>query len=170
MEGTVKFFEQKGFFGVVQNEGGSWFFHGSAVTPGDSLMKGDSATFDVVDDPMREGRLMAVNVHRIASAEVPTQAGGNNEPNVVFISNMPYVVSRDQLIDLFSEFGTVVSARVVCDRATGQPKGFGFVEMEHDRDALLAIEQLDGKDWDGRSLTVRQARDRQQSRQAAQRS
>ena len=62
---------------------------------------------------------------------------------------------------MFSQYGTVVSAQVISDRDTGRSKGFGFVEMENDADAQAAIEGLNGNENDGRTLTVNEARPRE---------
>jgi RNA recognition motif-containing protein len=65
------------------------------------------------------------------------------------------------LEQLFSQYGTVVSAQVIADRESGRSKGFGFVEMEGDSEAQAAIEGLNGQDHDGRALTVNEARPRE---------
>jgi RNA recognition motif-containing protein len=62
---------------------------------------------------------------------------------------------------LFGEFGTVKSAEVINDRDTGRSKGFGFVEMQNDNEALAAINGMNGKEHDGRTLTVNEARPRE---------
>jgi RNA recognition motif-containing protein len=65
------------------------------------------------------------------------------------------------LEQMFSEYGNVVSAQVIADRESGRSKGFGFVEMEGDSEAQAAIEALNGKEHDGRPLTVNEARPRE---------
>ena len=78
----------------------------------------------------------------------------------VYVGNMSYEVTQADLEQLFSEHGTVESAQVIMDRATGRSKGFGFVEMSSDGEAQSAIEALDGKDCSGRALKVNEAKPR----------
>ena len=75
----------------------------------------------------------------------------------LYVGNLPFTVTDDQLRDLFSEHGTVQSAQVVMDRDTGRPRGFGFVEMDN---AEAAIQALDNKPFGGRNLKVNLAKDR----------
>lgn len=77
----------------------------------------------------------------------------------LFVGNLPYSVSDEDLKSIFEKFGTVVSARVIMDRDTGRSKGFGFVEMGSADEAKTAMEQLDNQDVDGRSIVVNEARD-----------
>ena len=79
----------------------------------------------------------------------------------LYCGNLSYGVSSSDLEQLFSQYGTVVSAQVISDRDTGRSKGFGFVEMENDADAQAAIESLNGNENDGRTLTVNEARPRE---------
>jgi RNA recognition motif-containing protein len=78
----------------------------------------------------------------------------------LYVGNLKYTVSSEQLQDLFEQYGTVSSATVLSDRETGRSRGFGFVEMLNDDEADAAIENLDGQDFDGRRLTVNEARPR----------
>jgi len=80
----------------------------------------------------------------------------------LYVGNLPYTVTNDDLSGMLSEFGTVTSAEVIMDRATGRSKGFGFVEMSSDDEANAAIEGLNGKDQGGRSLTVNEAKPREE--------
>ena len=75
--------------------------------------------------------------------------------------NLPYEVSDEELEAVFAEYGQVVSARVITDRFSGRPRGFGFVEMGNDSEAQAAIDALNGRDLKGRPLTVNQARPRE---------
>lgn len=79
----------------------------------------------------------------------------------LFVGGLPYAMNDQALNDLFAEFGAVTSAAVITDRNTGQSKGFGFVEMEDDAQAQAAIEALNGKDIEGRSIAVSVARPRE---------
>jgi RNA recognition motif-containing protein len=76
----------------------------------------------------------------------------------LYVGNLPYSVTSDELQEMFGQHGNVTSAQVVSDRETGRSKGFGFVEMSTDEEATSAIENLNGKDMGGRSLTVNEAR------------
>ena len=76
----------------------------------------------------------------------------------LYVGNLPFSVSDDSLTELFSQAGKVESARVVRDQATGQSRGFGFVEMATDEEAQKAISQLNQKAMEGRSITVNEAR------------
>jgi RNA recognition motif-containing protein len=78
----------------------------------------------------------------------------------LFVGGLPYSVSDHQLEELFAAYGTVESARVVTDRMTGRSRGFGFVEMTSDTEAEEAKTKLNGSDYQGRTLTVNEARPR----------
>lgn len=78
----------------------------------------------------------------------------------IYAGNLSYSVTDEDLRAAFSQFGTVDSADVIMDRSTGRSKGFGFVEMGNDDEAKAAIQGLNGKDLDGRSLNVNEARPR----------
>ena len=76
----------------------------------------------------------------------------------LYVGNLPYSVADSDLQQLFGAHGTVQSAQVIMDRDTGRSKGFGFVEMGSDQEAQAAIAALNGKEVEGRSLTVNEAR------------
>lgn len=76
----------------------------------------------------------------------------------LYIGNLPYSVDSQALGEIFSEAGTVSTANVIMDRETGRSKGFGFVEMSADSEALAAIEKFNGQQVDGRALNVSEAR------------
>jgi len=76
----------------------------------------------------------------------------------LYVGNLPYSVGNSDLQRLFEAHGSVVSAQVIMDRDTGRSKGFGFVEMGNDSEAQAAIADMNGKEVDGRSLTVNEAR------------
>jgi len=80
----------------------------------------------------------------------------------LYVGNLTYGVNDGNLEQMFAQHGTVVSAQVVMDRDTGRSKGFGFVEMGSDQEAQAAIQALNGKDNDGRALTVNEARPREE--------
>lgn len=79
----------------------------------------------------------------------------------LYVGNLSYATSNAELESLFSQFGKVMSAQIIEDRLTGRSKGFGFVEMSSDEEAQEAIKNLNGKVNDGRSLTVNEARPRE---------
>ncbi len=80
----------------------------------------------------------------------------------LFVGGFPYSITSPQLEEMFSKIGKVVSANVITDRSTGQSKGFGFVEMENDKEADEAIEKLNNTELEGRKITVNVARPREE--------
>ena len=74
----------------------------------------------------------------------------------IYVGNLPWSATEEQVQDLFAEYGSVLSVKLVSDRDTGRARGFGFVEME-DADAINAIAALDGKEFDGRALRINKA-------------
>jgi RNA recognition motif-containing protein len=81
--------------------------------------------------------------------------------NKLYVGNLSFQTSDDQLVQLFSEFGTVGRATVATDRETGRSRGFGFVEMGSAEAATAAISALDGQMFEGRTLTVNVAKPRE---------
>jgi len=79
----------------------------------------------------------------------------------IYVGNLRYGVTEDILKELFEEFGEVVSAKVIRDRFSGESKGFAFVEMSSDEEAKKAIEELNGKEVDGRPLRINEAHPRE---------
>lgn len=82
----------------------------------------------------------------------------------VYVGNMNYATTGEQLEDLFAQYGTVLSVNVITDRETNRPKGFAFVEMEDDGAAEAAITSLNNVEIDGRNLRVNEANDRKPRR------
>lgn len=78
----------------------------------------------------------------------------------LYVSGLPYAVTEDQLHELFSQHGTVASARIITDRFSGRSRGFGFVEMGSEAEAQAAMEALDGTELQGRMLKVNEAHER----------
>ena len=81
----------------------------------------------------------------------------------IFVGNLPWSTTDEDLKTKFSEFGAVISARVVSDKFTGKSRGFGFVDME-DADAEKAIAAMSGQKWGDRELTVNEAKPKSESR------
>ena len=80
----------------------------------------------------------------------------------LYVGNLSYDVDSSSLQELFSAHGAVQSAEVIADRETGRSKGFGFVEFESDDDNQKAVDQLNGKELDGRTISVNLARPREE--------
>lgn len=78
----------------------------------------------------------------------------------LYVGNLPFSATEDELRDLFSPHGAVHSVRLITDRETGRPRGFGFVEMDDDG-AEAAASSLNGQDMGGRALKVNEAHDRE---------
>lgn len=76
----------------------------------------------------------------------------------LYVGNLPYNTTEDDLRNLFSQYGSVDSVAVITDRETGRSKGFGFVEFGNDSEARTAIQALSGQEYGGRALTVNEAR------------
>ncbi|HEY6200297.1 MAG TPA: RNA-binding protein [Candidatus Binatia bacterium] len=78
--------------------------------------------------------------------------------NKLYVGGLPYSVTEGRLEEIFAEYGSVTSARVISDKFTGQSRGFGFVEMNSGEEAQKAIDALNGSQLDGRTLVVNEAR------------
>lgn len=79
----------------------------------------------------------------------------------IYVGNLSYGVSEDNLKEVFEAYGQVSSCKVITDKYSGRSKGFGFVEMDNDSEAQAAIDQLDGAEIDGRAVRVNEARPRE---------
>ena len=80
----------------------------------------------------------------------------------IFIANLNYKVKSEKLQEIFGEYGDVSSAKIIFDRDSKRSKGFGFVEMPNDDDALRAIEDLNGVEIEGRQIVVKKANEREE--------
>jgi RNA recognition motif-containing protein len=76
----------------------------------------------------------------------------------LYVGNLPFSATDESLMQMFQQAGQVESARVITDRDTGRNKGFGFVEMSTEQEAADAIKRFNGADFEGRSVTVNEAR------------
>ena len=107
-----------------------------------------------------------VGVFTVASSTTPgktkkqgSKSAGDSEIISLYVGNLAYSARRDSLSDLFSPYGQIKSVRIMTDRETRRPRGYGFVEMEG-TGALTAIKQLDGTEFCGRTLRVSEANQR----------
>lgn len=80
----------------------------------------------------------------------------------LYVGNLSHTIDNHKLTAMFAQYGRVESANVIMDHHSGRSKGFGFVEMSSDQEAQAAISALNGRDFDGRSLTVNEARPREE--------
>lgn len=80
--------------------------------------------------------------------------------NKLYVGNLSFRLENDGLADAFSQFGEVVSAKIITDRDTGRSRGFGFVEMSNEEQAQTCITNLDGKDLEGRPIRVSMAQEK----------
>ena len=76
----------------------------------------------------------------------------------LYVGGIPYSTTEDELKAAFAEIGEVTSSAIIIDKMTGRSKGFGFIEMANDADADKAVTEMNGKDFQGRTLTVNEAR------------
>lgn len=81
----------------------------------------------------------------------------------LYVGNLPHSMTEEQLNTIFSEAGKVTSAKIITDRQTGAPRGFGFVEMETKMDGQKAISMINGRTVEGRPLAVNEARPQQKA-------
>lgn len=81
----------------------------------------------------------------------------------IYVGNLPYRMTEDELRDLFAPFGDVTSAKIIKDKMTDRSKGFGFVEMSDKAAGEKAVSEVNGKDIDGRPLRVNEAQPRENS-------
>ena len=88
----------------------------------------------------------------------------------IYVGNIAHGLTESELHDMFTAFGKVSSTRLITDKFTGQPRGFAFVEMPEKEEAQKAIDSLNGKDVNGRALTVNEARPKTDNRSRGQRS
>jgi len=86
----------------------------------------------------------------------------NEMAQKLYVGNLAYSINNDSLKDHFAQAGTVQSAMVITDKMSGRSKGFGFVEMSSDKEAKAAIDMFNGKELEGRTLTVNEARPREE--------
>ena len=101
---------------------------------------------------------------RVPQALVPRSAIFNAKGVFmnIYVGNLSYSTTEDELRALFAEFGSVDSAKLIMDRDSGQSKGFGFIEMSDNSGGQQAIEALNGRDINGRTLTVNKAKPREE--------
>ena len=95
------------------------------------------------------------------AGRLPSRSRSSILSKKLYVGNLTYNVNESDLEALFTPFGTVQSAQVIVDRDTNRSKGFGFVEMDTDAEAQAAIQGLNGREHDGRNLTVNEAKPRE---------
>ena len=83
------------------------------------------------------------------------------QSKTIYVGNLPYKANEQEVRKLFAQYGSVLSVRLLKDRQTGKRRGFGFVEMPNDDEALAAIEGLNDQDFDGRTIVVKKAEPRE---------
>ena len=105
---------------------------------------------------MQDKRLMP-RFYRVADAFSKKESQMN-----IYVSNIPYQTTEDELRDAFAGFGNVSSARIIKDKLTGKSRGFGFVEMGNDDEARAALEGMNGAELTGRKINAREARPREE--------
>ncbi len=81
----------------------------------------------------------------------------------IYVGNLNFQVKEQDLEELFSEYGSVNSVKIITDKYSGRSKGFGFVEMENDKEAKKAIEELNGQAFQDRDMVVNEARPRKEN-------
>lgn len=80
----------------------------------------------------------------------------------IFVGSLPFKIEESELQEIFEEYGTVVSVKIITDRATGRSKGYGFVEMSNDEEAKKAIEELNNAEVEGRTIVVNKAEEKKE--------
>lgn len=75
----------------------------------------------------------------------------------LFVGNLPFTISQEQLREIFASYGNIVSANIVSDKFSGRSKGFGFVEFEKDEEAAKAIAEMNDSEQEGRKIVVKEA-------------
>jgi len=98
---------------------------------------------------------------RLVGERLGTQRQRKCQLKKIYVGNLNFQTTDDELRTLFGEYGQVTNATVITDRDTGRSRGFGFVEMEDDSAAMNAISGINGRDVEGRQLSVNEARPRQ---------
>jgi uncharacterized membrane protein YgcG len=129
----------------------------SAVLP-ELGTSGLLAKFRAINRPFWYNRIVPLGVKRIWSVCFLREGLMAKK---LYVGNLSYDTNDGALQQMFGAFGTVQSAQIVTDRDTGRSKGFGFVEMGSDQEAQAAINGLNGKEVNGRALTVNEARPRE---------
>jgi RNA recognition motif-containing protein len=128
-------------------------------------MENAEAAIDGLNEKEFGGRNLRVSQAREQNRDFKSERGGSNGSfeerfieNRIYVGNLPWDTSEDQLRDLFKQYGEVQSVNIITNRKTGRSKGYGFVEMEN---AEAAISELNEKEFGGRNLKVNQARERE---------
>ena len=131
--------------------------HGSALE-GQTLTVNEANPVRGMGAPREEGRRPFTPSASSAPGERPASAGVRASGVRLFVGNLPYTATNAELEKLFAESGKVTSVSIMTDRATGQSKGFAFVDMGSKDEAVAAIKRFDGREALGRILKVNEAR------------
>ena len=105
---------------------------------------------------------MQVKARGIAAVRTADVFSKKESTMNIYVSNIPYQTTEDELRDAFAGFGNVSSARIIKDKMTGKSRGFGFVEMGNDDEARAALEGMNGAELTGRKINAREARPREE--------
>ena len=103
--------------------------------------------------------MLSGNFKIVSSVQLPEKEKENMN---IYVGNLPFDATEDEIREMFAAFGQVASVALIKDKFTGQPRGFGFVEMPNVAEAQKAIAGINGKDLKGRSLSVNPARPREE--------
>jgi len=106
--------------------------------------------------------LISVELGQRSTKELLSNKNPTTMSQKLYVGGIPYSSTEDDMKNYFAEAGEVVSATIITDRYTGRSRGFGFVEMSDEEGAKKAIELFDGKEFEGRKLTVNIARPREE--------
>ena len=85
----------------------------------------------------------------------------------IFVANLNYKIRKENLEAIFAEYGEVTSVKIIFDRSTRRSKGYGFVEMPNEQEALKAIDELNGAEWEGKEILVKASEQKPDSEEGA---
>jgi RNA recognition motif-containing protein len=160
VNGTVKAFIPEKRYGFISVSGAPDYFFSSACVIGEPVRRGDQVAFEIEDDLTIPGKLRAVNVEKI-------EAGGGDDPRepnatgALFIANLPFSLSENEVDGIFGEYGQIESCKIIRNNESGESKGYGFVRFTEPQSAAAAIEALHGRELRGRNLVVKHSQPRQ---------
>jgi uncharacterized membrane protein YgcG len=133
---------------------GSWRFKVLCVPSGEKTPASDR-------DTKSSQHPFSARIMKLSLTKALARKGSHLMAKNIYVGNLAWAVTNDDLLELFGQYGKVTNAQVIMDRDTGRSRGFGFVEMENDEEAQKAIEALDGATHENRPLTVNVAKERE---------